>query len=802
MSNQKNTKLVRGYCAQCDARCPTIAHVENGIFTKVAPDREHPNACALCLKGLAGPEMVYSPARLKFPVKRTKPKSDPDPGWQRISWDEAFDTIAARLKNIKTEFGAESVAFYRPAFAGSPSQDFWDWGQRLANAFGSPNVLATTHICQWARDNATAYTYGTGIQPPEFEKSACILLWGHNPYHTDQAHVRDIERAINNGARLIVIDPRRTQAAKKADVWLQVHPGTDGALALGLLQVMITEDLFDSKFVMEWTDGSFLIRNDTGDRLKQKDINSDASTDNCMAWDKSSQSAKPYDTRTMSFAVENVVPALTGSYNVTLADGKQIICKTAFQCLTELVCQYPPERVEEITGVSADKIREAARMFATVKPASYYTYNGIEQQTNSSQTNRAVCLAYALTGNFDVEGSNRALPRLSVNPVIGLDFLTPEIDSKRLGSAERPLGPPGKLQRTRGRSIRANDLYKAIISGNPYPIKAVVAFGGNILMANPDTATGREALSKLDFFVQAELFMSPPALLADIVLPACSFWETEHVRAGFRHSAKDNCHVQIREAVVPPQHESKSDMEIIFELAKRLGLGNKFWEGNMEAAFSYQIAPLGITVKDLRKQPGGITLPHPSSEKAYSKKNPETGIPIGFNTSSRRIEIYSQLFKDNGYEPLPLYKESIAKTGLSEKIQQEYPLTLTNYKLLEYVHGCGRCLPSLRRRVPEPFVEINPSKAMELGISDGDIVAIETPGAAIRVKAKLTDAVSPGVVCTQHGWWQECQELKLPGYDPYSASGANVNLLYTGKHFDPLSGSYPNRGYPCRVRKL
>ncbi len=668
--------------------------------------------------------------------------------------------------------------------------------------FGSPNALATTHICQWARDSCSGYTYGTGIPAPEFEKSACILLWGHNPYNTWPSYVRDIERGIKNGAKLIVIDPRRTEAAEKADLWLQVHPGTDGALALALLNVMIDEGLYDREFLTHWTDGPFLIRSDTGDRLKANDIKSGVDSKSLVVWDESSQAVRSYNPVTMSFETNNVTPAITGSYSVRLAGGKQVLCKTAFQHLIELVSQYPPEKVEPITGVPADSIRKAARMFATLKPASYFTYNGIEQQTNSSQTNRVICLVYALTGNYDVEGSNRILPRLPVNPVIGFEFLTPEIERKRLGNAERPLGPAGTIQRNRVTSaIRANDFYTAVLTGKPYPMKGLIAFGGNIITANPDSAMGREALSKLDFFVQVELFMSPPAQLADIVLPAASYWETWHVRVGFQHNVTDNCHVQLREAAVPPRYESKSDMEIIFDLARRLGLGDKFWDGDIEKAFNYQISPLGITVADLKRHPGGITLDCPSVEKAYSKVDPKTGRPAGFNTPSRQVEIYSQLFKDYGYEPLPVYRESMVKSAICEEVLKEYPLTLTSFKLLEYVHGSGRCLPSLRRRVPEPFVEINPASALKLGIEDGDTVTIETPAGKITVKARLTSVVPPDVVFTQHGWWQECTELGLQGYDPYSYAGANANLLYSARYFDPLSGSFPLRGYPCIVKK-
>jgi len=184
----------------------------------------------------------------------------------------------------------------------------------------------------------------------------------------------------------------------------------------------------------------------------------------------------------------------------------------------------------------------------------------------------------------------------------------------------------------------------------------------------------------------------------------------------------------------------------------------------------------------------------------YSKRD-DAGNFVGFPTPSKRVEIYSSLFKDHGYDPLPVWKEPItiryAKTNLGEN----HPLILTSGKVTEYCHSQHRALPSLRKRVPHPFLEINPTKARELGFSDGDWVILETPHGSITLQARLTEGISPNVVCTQNGWWQACPELNLPGYDPYSSDGANLNLLFHTEETDPISGSLPLKGYPCNIRK-
>ena len=339
----------------------------------------------------------------------------------------------------------------------------------------------------------------------------------------------------------------------------------------------------------------------------------------------------------------------------------------------------------------------------------------------------------------------------------------------------------------------------AILNSEPYPIKALVGFGGNIIMSHPTSAVTRAALSKLDFHVQAELFLSPTAQLADIVLPAASFWESWHVGVKL-NSSGNKAYVQLRPAIVSPQHESWPDIKIIFQLARRLDLSDQFWNGSVRDAFDYFLAPSGITVEQLRMKPNCRSIDLPVEYQKYRKKD-DTGEFIGFPTLSKRVEIYSQTFKDHGYEPLPAWEEQIFEKFSQAETTERYPLIFICSKVLHYCHSQHRALPSLRKAVPHPFVEINRTKARELGCNDGDWVILESPHSAITLKAKLTDRIPYSVVCSQLGWWQNCPELNLPGYDPYSPEGANLNLLYEYSKIDPISGSLPLKGYPCNIKK-
>ena len=795
MDSQKS-EVVHTYCAHSKSRCGVIAQVENGVLKKVALDPQHPNG-GICVKGAAAPQLVYHPNRLHYPMKRTQPKGESDPGWVRISWDEALDTVARKLLEIREQHGPEALVFGRPAPGGSAANDYVGWLMRLSNAYGSPNCLATTHICNWHKDTGSKYTYGVGIPAPDFENTACILIWGHNPEVSWHSHAKRIGEARKRGAKLVVIDPRRNNLAEKADLWLGVRPGTDGALGLAFIHVLLEEELYDREFVRDWTNAPLLVRDDTGDLLKARDLDPEADAGSFVVWDEGSRSPVYYHPSTLSYDRNDFVSALFGSFSVRLAGGRSCECRPVFQSLSDLVTAYSPEVAERICWVDAGRIRDAARLLATSRPACYYTYVGLEEHTNAMQTNRAVCTFYALTGNFDLPGGNVLFPSTSTNPIGGKEFLSKEKEKLRLGYRERPLGPVGTVG-----NIQAYEIYKSVLTGEPYPIRALVAFGGNILLSNGETRTGVEVLKRLDFFVHVDIFSNPCMEFADIVLPASTCWEAEHVKTSFEMGAKTSTFAQLRKAVIPPLYETRPDMEIIFDLAVRLGLGEQFFGGNIEAAFNHQLSPSGITVEDLRNNPVGIHVSKPVLYRKYAETDPSTGTPRGFNTPTRRIEIFSQIFKDHNYPPLPVFREPVFGPTTRPDLATRFPFVLTMSKLVQYCHTQHRNIPMLRKQRPHPFVEIHPQTAASLGINNGEWVALETLWGSIRLKAKITEGIHPNVVSTQHGWWEGCEQLGLPAYDPFSEQGSNVNLIISNEAIDPVSGSVPHRSNLCALRKL
>jgi anaerobic selenocysteine-containing dehydrogenase len=797
LTDQKSTQRIPGYCALCVSRCGSIAVIENGRFVALEPNASHPTGKALCAKGRAAPELVYHPDRLLYPLKRTRPKGDPDPGWQRVSWDEALNLTAAGLRKIADEHGPESVAFSVVSPSTSASDDSLVWIQRLANAFACPNLCVSMELCGWGRYLATLYTYGAsvpGVYMPDLENTGCILFWGYNPNLARLTHATATVEALKRGARLIVVDPRQTGVAKKADIWLRVRPGTDGALALGLAHIMIERGWYDQQFIRDWTNGPLLVRTDNGRLLTRRDLDSEpvqGSDRQYIAWGETIGGPIIYDPATGSYAGDNPEPALFGTFTLETRQG-EIACRPAFDLTAELCRRYPPERVEAICGVGREQVDNAALMLWEARPVAYYAWSGVEMQTNATQIARAIAQLYALTGSFDSPGGNVRFAAVPTADVSGEELLPTGQRAKALGLPERPLGP------SRWQFATSDEIYRGILDQQPYAVHGLVDFGANLLLSHADGRRGRQALAALDFYVHADLFMNPTAELADVVLPVASTFEREALKMGFEISADAQSLVQLRPRVVEPRGEARSDTEIVFDLANRLGLGAHFWEGDTEAAYRYQLGPTGVSLEALREQQGGVRVSLQTRYRKFAER--VDGVPRGFNTPTRKIELYSETMLVHGYPPLPEYEEPLMSPLSRPDLAERYPLILTCAKNTLFCESQHRALPSLRRQAMDPEVELHPAAAAERGIHPGDWVSVETPEGSIRARARLNDSLEPRVVCGQHGWWQACPEIGAPNYDPFGPNGANFNLVIGNGAIDPVSGSVPHRAYLCQIR--
>lgn len=790
-SDAMNSQEVRTFCALCISRCGAKATIEDGRLTALAPDPEHPTGRALCIKGKVAPELVYHSERLLHPMKRTKPKGAADPGWERISWDEALDTVARALTGLAGAHGAETVVFNSASPSTSAIDDSMPWIRRLRRAFGSPNQSVSMELCGWGRWLANLYSFGTALPAgvmPDLENAGCILYWGYNPSVSRIAHATATVAALKRGAKLIVVDPRNAGLAHRADAWLQVRPGSDGALALGLSHVLIERDWYDGAFLRGWTNAPILVREDTGQLLRQSDLGDAGPEDGLVAWSEGAGAPVRAE-----LGDETADHALFGSFEVPTRDGP-VVCSPVFEKWADVCAAYQPGRVEEITTVPAADVVRAAELIWQARPLGYMAWSGVEQQSNATQIALSVGLLYALTGSYERPGGNVEFPVIPTNDIQGDAFLSDGQREKTLGRTERPLGP------ARYDHIGSADIYRAILDGEPYRVRGLVSFGSNLVLAHADPEAAIAALKKLDFHVHTDLFMNPSAEFADIVLPVASPFETEGLKVGFEISEDAARLVQLRKPLVPPRGEARSDTQIIFDLACRVGLGAQFWNGDIDAGLREILAPSGVSLEALRQSPEGVRVPLETRYRKYADVT--DGGPRGFNTPSRRIEFYSERLLAHGYPPLPDYEEPKVSHRSEDRYARRYPLVLTCTKDTLFCETQHRNLPSLRRRAIEPQVDLHPAAAAARGIAPGDWVEIATPNGVARARARFDETLSETVVCGQHGWWQACPEIDAPGYPVTGSETANFNALIGHDAVDQVSGSVPMRAYVCQLTRI
>lgn len=786
---------IKGYCTLCRSRCGTINRVENDRLISVRPDPDHPNGSAMCMKGKAAPEIVHSPFRLMHPMKRTRPKTDPNPGWVRIGWDEALATTAEQLGRIRAESGAESVAFSVTTPSGTPLSDSIDWIERFVRIFGSPNTVYATEVCNWHKDHAHAFTFGCGLQPPDYANADTIVLWGHNPTNTWLAQANNIAIGRSRGARLVVVDPRPTALAKEADVWLQVRPGTDTVLAMAISRRLIESGCYNADFVRRWTNSPFLVRQDTGEFLREKMLWPEAATDRHLIWDSRRAAPLPYDPEQALTAEAGAALMLEGSVQVVDGRTHQVIdCETAFTVFLRQASRYNDAEVLEITGVPASQVEAAAAVFAGGKRLAYYSWNGVGQHTNATQTERALATLYALNGSFDVVGGNRVRNGPPTEPMALLSLLSETQRAKALGLDERPIGPPAHGW------VMARDVYRAILDRQPYPVRAMMAFGTNMPVSHGDTAMAMKALEQLEFHVHLDLFETPAARYADILLPVNSPWEHEGLRVGFEIDDAAAAHVQFRPRMVSPRGESRSDNEIVFDLAMRLGMEHEFFGGDLEAGWARHLAPSGVDLDRLRRSPGGIRMPIDAAERKYSRTDSQVGGGVlGFSTPTRRVELYSERLLQHGQPAVPTYLPVAEQRRERQRGSSEFPLLLSSAKNGYYCHSQHRGLASLRKRAPDPVAEISPGLAASRDLRDGDWIQVTTRIGHARFTARITPELADDVVVAEFGWWESCTALARDGLPVVGLGSSNFNSLISADEHDPVSGSVAMRSFRCDI---
>ncbi|MFA5906885.1 MAG: molybdopterin-dependent oxidoreductase, partial [Desulfobacula sp.] len=558
----------------CHGGCGILVHVKDNKVIKVEGDPDHPwNQGRLCSRCLSMTQYMYHKDRLRKPLKRVGERGEGK--FEEISWDEAFDLIEEKMKKIRDDFGPESVIFHQ-----GTGRDIGGWISMLAYAYGSPNwMFGLSGIsCYTPRLMMMSITQGDfavvdasqwlekRYDDPEYKIPETAIIWGQNLPATcpDGFFGHWYVDLMKRGTEFIVIDPRCTWIASRAKIWLQLRPGTDAALALGFIHVMIKENLINMDFVEKWTNSPHLVRIDGKIPvfLKEKDIKKDGSDLNFVAHDAVSGDFMVWDTSAQAYDKAGAKPSMDGAFTITLADGSKAPVKTVWTLYKENAEQYTPEKVEDITWVPADKIRQATRMYAKAKPGALHWGLPIDTIPSTVPTSQAINHLWCLTGNLDIPGGN-AIARYAFDVVTypyhsggAILSLPPEVMNKRIGIHDY-----GCIKDFRAWA-QPDKVLEQIFSGTPYPIK-----GMWIQTANPIACTGMEpqkwhkAIKQLDFTVCVDLFMTPTAMLCDVILPAATFLEKDSLKAWW-------VPLNAIKKVVDVE-ECKSDIEINLELCKR-----------------------------------------------------------------------------------------------------------------------------------------------------------------------------------------------------------------------------------------
>lgn len=779
------TERHEGYCTLCRSRCGSVTLVENDRMIGVEPRPGHPTGGALCAKGRAAPEMVHSPLRLTTPLRRIGKKGEGAPQWALISWDEALDEIAARLLSIRAESGAEAVAFAMTTFSGTPIVDSYDWVEHFIRCFGSPNLIYAVEVCGWHKDYAHALTFGRGLGIPQYERADVIVLWGHNPARTWLAQASRVAEARSRGAKVVVIDPKPDGSGQQADLWLRMRPGADAALAMGAIRHLIETGTYDADFVRDWTNAPLLVDRATGRFIRAAEVIVDA-PEGFAVLDSAGRPAC-YDTK-QTFPEEAGVQ-LDAAVTLQALDGRVIDAMTVFHLLAERAHGYTSSRVAELTWIAEAEIATFYALLEGAPRLAYYSWTGVGQHTNATMTERAIATLFALTGSCDREGGNIWPVPPPANTINDLSLLPPGQKEKALGLAELPLGPPSRGW------ITARDFSRAVLQGEPYRVRALMSFGTNFAVSQADTARNLAALQALEFHVHADMFMNPTAECADIVLPVSMPWEREALRIGFEITQEAVETVQFRRQMLPRFAQSRADYEIVMALATRMGMADSVFEGDIVAGWNHQLAPLGVTVDELRALPDGKRFPQSFHYRKFADLR--DGEVQGFATPTRRVELYSELMREHGYDPLPDFvapDDGPAETG-------RLPLVLTTAKSGWFVHSSHRHVASLRRKAPDPSVEIGPGLAQARGLSQGDWAVIETRIGRATLRVRINKSLDDRTVVAEFGWWEACVPLGLGGGAITGSDTANINAALGDAQRDPVSGSVPLRAVRCDIRR-
>lgn len=731
----------RTNCHFCGYLCGFLATVEDGRVVDLQPDPTRypydPQILAGCRRWRMHLSVLDGPDRVNYPLRRKGERGSGE--WERVSWDDALDDIACRLRELSQEHGPETLA----SAIGGPHASYWPL-HRFMNLFGSPNNMGIGQICWNPRIWMDALTFGWTIEADiDPSITECVFIWGTNPAQSDNSmfwrSLIKVGRA--DDMTLVVIDPLRTQTAAVADVWIAPRPGTDCALALGLIHVIVEEELVDRAFVDEW----------------------------CSGYDE---------------LVEHVRP-------------------------------YTPEHVSEICDVPAEQVRQAARLFANARASALVSGRGIDQVgRNVAPTHRAICCLRAITGNVDKPGACVLTEMSDFETEIDLEMtadLAPEHRARCLNTPYTPLqcydgyDCVRELTMKLGRRLPARymtsahpDLVlRAMETGEPYPVRALIVEATNPLLTYADTHRVFKALMGLDLIVVLEYYLTSTASIADYVLPAAGAIERPLFQ---QHGGVANI-AYGGPAAVEPYYERKSDYDVFRELGIRLGQKEAWPCETFRDALEKVLEPSGMSWDDYCRM--GLYFRPPAFEK-YKIPGPD-GSPQGFATTTGKIELASEILDALGGQRLPHMGEPahLCSAELIERAERAggaHLTMVTGARKQPYNASMYFNYAPFRKKSPYPVVEMSQATAKRFGFVPGECVKVATDNGSARFILE-TKRMRDDLVSIDYGWWHPEWPAAAPDFGGIWESNVNCLTSCSLADGEEMIGTWSYNNIDCVVTK-
>jgi thiosulfate reductase/polysulfide reductase chain A len=734
-------EIKKAGCCFCAVSCGLLVHVRDNIIVKIEPDPDNRLSRGFsCERPRYAIKWLYHPDQLHHPLKRMGKRGEGK--WQRISWEQAIGEIAVKLNELKADYGPQSLAIFEGTYRG---ENIWA-RSRFCNLFGNPqNVFHPGVTCTLNCMAVEQAMMGDSVAAtPDIAHTSCLVLSGMRPYESSPRTMASIVRRRQKAPmKLIVMDPVVTRIARMADIHLQIRPGTDTAVFMGWINIIINEGLYDKEFIEKWTTG----------------------------FDKLVERAREYTPERVS--------------KITGVPVEQIIASARLYATTKPAALY--------RGLATDQIGPNSGRVSQARNA----VRAITGNIDIPGGDLIPSVGPIIDGKWYIRDAQMELT----------ERLPDEVRKLQLGQDKAPLmtWPGYKLTNTpwqKRHNVSQTTMHRlgcfvpafneAVIDQKPYPVKAVITWGSNPLMWGPNITRLYQALKSpnLELSVVQDFWITPTAQLADYVLPAASWLErpmcstqedfTDVVWGGAR--------------AVPPLGERKDDYTFFRDLGLATGQDKSDWPWEtLEDVIAYRLKPLGITYEEFTRT--GYIL----GTRKYKKYEEE-----GFATASGKLELSSTVLEKLGADPLPYYEEPPESPVSTPEIAKEYPLILnTGGRFMPMFHSEHRQLGiGMREKHPDPLVTIHPATAGKRNIKEGDWVWIETRRGRIKQKASLNPGILPDVVNCEASWWFPEQ----PGGDPslFGVFQSNANVLTpdSDEFCDPLTGGWATRALQCKVYKV